>query len=306
MLSHERRAPVMVLQSRPSTANKCPTSSAACHTQGGNTSQATRTRHLHRSGSRIHACMALRPPRRPRSWQHHLRMMQLMAPSIAGASVGPPPTCSTCRAAPIALKYLGCTLRRRTAARARPSCKLQACTCASGTIGRASQVRSCAVCEWLGRGDIGSLPRSSGSVVRVRWQRTVVNEQPAAAVERAAGAHRSICRQRSARGLLVGNARSAPLESKALRTDPMASSADTSEKRFRDAASSFPQVGNSSGARRLLRRRRRRLSIGRLLIGNVVQCPDSIALTERGGIRGVLRSGSGSAVRGAGRQRHDV
>ena len=167
MLSHERRAPVMVLQSRPSTANKCPTSSAACHTQGGNTSQATRTRHLHRSGSRIHACMALRPPRRPRSWQHHLRTMQLMAPSIAGASVGPPPTCSTCRAAPIALKYLGCTLRRRTAARARPSCKLQACTCASGTIGRASQVRSCAVCEWLGRGDIGSLPRSSGSVVRV-------------------------------------------------------------------------------------------------------------------------------------------
>ena len=138
----------MVLQSRPSTANKCPTSSAACHTQGGNTSQATRTRHLHRSGGRIHACMALRPPRRPRSWQHHLRMMQLMAPSIAGASVGPPPTCSTCRAAPIALKYLGCTLRRRTAARARPSCKLQACTCASGTIGRASQVRSCAVCEW--------------------------------------------------------------------------------------------------------------------------------------------------------------
>ena len=185
---------------------------------------------------------------------------------------------------------MGCTLRRRTAARARPSCKLQACTCASGMIGRASQVRSCAVCEWLGRGDIGSLPRSSGSVVRVRWQRTVVNEQPAAAVERAAGAHRSICRQRSARGLLVGNARSAPLESKALRTDPMASSADTSEKRFRDAASSFPQVGNSSGARRLLRRRRRRLSIGRLLIGNVVQCPDSIALTERGGIRGVLRS----------------
>ena len=182
MLSHERRAPVMVLQSRPSTANKCPTSSAACHTQGGNTSQATRTRHLHRSGGRIHVCMALRPPRRPRSWQHHLRMMQLMAPSIAGASVGPPPTCSTCRAAPIALKYLGCTLRRRTAARARPSCKLQACTCASGTIGRASQVRSCAVCEWLGRGDIGSLPRSSGSVVRVRWQRTVVNEQPAAAV----------------------------------------------------------------------------------------------------------------------------
>ena len=153
-----------------------------------------------------------------------------------------------CRAAPIALKYLGCTLRRRTAARARPTCKLQACTCASGTIGRASQVMSCAVCEWLGRGDIGSLPRSSGSVVRVRWQRTVVNEQPAAAVERAAGAHRSICRQRSARGLLVGNARSAPLESKALRTDPMASSADTSEKRFRDAASSFPQVGNSSGS----------------------------------------------------------
>ena len=290
MLSHERRAPVMVLQSRPSTANKCPTSSAACHTQGGNTSQATRTRHLHRSGGRIHACMALRPPRRPRSWQHHLRTMQLMAPSIAGSSVGPQPTCSTCRAAPIALKYLGCTLRRRTAARARPSCKLQACTCASGTIGRASQVRSCAVCEWLGRGDIGSLPRSSGSVVRVRWQRTVVNEQPAAAVERAAGAHRSICRQRSARGLLVGNARSAPLESKALseliqwrrrQTLPKSGSA-MQRARFRRSGILL--------ARRLLRRRRRRVSIGRLLIGNVVQCPDSIALTERGGIRGVLRS----------------
>ena len=77
-------------------ADKSPASAAACCAQAGNASSTTRTRHLHRSGGRIHSLVALRTSRTAASMQHGVSMDHGAGRDIAAALQAPRPSCSTC------------------------------------------------------------------------------------------------------------------------------------------------------------------------------------------------------------------